>query len=289
MNKLLESPIFIIFTLARLIAAILLVWALARHSFNYYEVLRLVVSGVCLFGIYVAFKFKEVGWAWLFGVLVALFNPIFRIPLQRQTWNVIDVAVAALLLITIFLMKPANGKSEWFEKTDILIRLRRFFIARHMKKLLRLATEAIYSEQFDFNDLARYITDKKNTNLLRAYIVIRVAADTKLGIETQMSDLLEELSSSEPLLRDPESHQSIMEYCKAKAEVSLLKAKIEFTMEQQSAEYSYEWALYHAEKAKKGPLTFREREKLRILANQLHAVECKLEAHMESSESKPIK
>ena len=110
MSNLLKSPIFIIFTLARIIAAILLVWALARHSFNYYQVLRLVVSGVCLFGVYAAFKFKKIDWAWLFGALVMLFNPVFRIPLQRQTWNVIDVAVAVLLLTTIFLMKPATEK-----------------------------------------------------------------------------------------------------------------------------------------------------------------------------------
>lgn len=110
MTNLLKSPIFIIFTLARIVAAILLVWALDRHTYNYYEVLRLVVSGVCLFGVYVSWKFKKLDWAWLFGALVVLFNPLIRIPLQRLTWNVIDVAVAVLLLITIFLMKPAKGK-----------------------------------------------------------------------------------------------------------------------------------------------------------------------------------
>jgi hypothetical protein len=106
MSNFLKSPIFIIFTLARIIAAILLVWSLARHPFNYYEVLKLVVSGVCLFGVYVSFKSKNVDWAWLFGALVVLFNPLFRIPLQRQTWNIIDVVVALFLLATIFLIKP---------------------------------------------------------------------------------------------------------------------------------------------------------------------------------------
>lgn len=110
MNNLLKSPIFITFTATRIIAASLLVWALARHSFNYYELLKLVVSGTCLFGVYVAFTAKKVDWAWLFGALVVLFNPLFPSPLSRQTWNVIDIAAAVLLLATIFLMKPAKEK-----------------------------------------------------------------------------------------------------------------------------------------------------------------------------------
>jgi hypothetical protein len=100
-----KKPLWIIFTITRLVAACFLVWALAKHPYSYFESLRLGVIAVCVFGAYCAWAWKQIGWVWAFGFIAILFNPFVKIALNRQTWNVVDVIVAAFLVLTIFLLK----------------------------------------------------------------------------------------------------------------------------------------------------------------------------------------
>lgn len=104
----------ILFTLTRLACAGMLLWAVApqyfalpRHAYSFFELLRVAVCAVCGLGIYCALQWKRQGWAWAFGVLILLFNPFVKVALGRQTWNIVDVVVAAFLLASIFLLKPA--------------------------------------------------------------------------------------------------------------------------------------------------------------------------------------
>ena len=85
-----NSPLWIIFTLARAAAAFFLVWALARHPYSYFTSLRLGVFAVCIFGAFCAWTWKQIGWVWAFGFLALLFNPFVKIALNRQTWNGVD-------------------------------------------------------------------------------------------------------------------------------------------------------------------------------------------------------
>src|ERR1043165_2270403 len=100
-----KSPEFIIFTLARLAAAGMLVWALSRHLIGYYTILRLVVCVVCIAGLWLAIQWKQVGWAFPFGALALLFHPLVTLRITRPTWNYIDIAVAIYLLLTIPLFR----------------------------------------------------------------------------------------------------------------------------------------------------------------------------------------
>jgi len=95
----LESVAFIC---ARLVAALLLIWALSRHPYSYYIMLRFVVTGVSAYGLYSAIQAKRAGWIWTFGSLVILFNPLFIVALDRRTWTLIDIGVAILFLVSIF-------------------------------------------------------------------------------------------------------------------------------------------------------------------------------------------
>jgi len=115
MKAFLKSPTFILFTLARLGASAMLLWALAPHpynrrSFNYYALLKVVTSAVCLFGVYCATTWKRKEWAWVFGALIVLFNPLFNIPLGRPIWNAIDIVVAIFLFCSIFFFKPFSTR-----------------------------------------------------------------------------------------------------------------------------------------------------------------------------------
>jgi hypothetical protein len=103
-----KKPEFIIFTIARVVASGLLVWALAKHQIGYFTILRLIVCVVCAAGVWLAVQWKQQGWIFPFAALVLLFQPLVTLRITRPTWNYIDVAVAAFLILTIpFFRKSA--------------------------------------------------------------------------------------------------------------------------------------------------------------------------------------
>lgn len=89
------------FSLARLLAAGLLVLALARWPYGYYQLLRWAVCGVGAWGVIEALAAERRGWATVFGALAVLFNPIAPIRFDRDTWRVLDVATAGVLALSI--------------------------------------------------------------------------------------------------------------------------------------------------------------------------------------------
>jgi hypothetical protein len=103
-----EKKEFMGFTIARIIAAILLFLALGRHPYGYYKLLRFVVCGVTVYGVYFATKKEKIAWVWPFGIIAILFNPLIPIYLRRGTWQFIDFAVAILLLISVLVLRKSR-------------------------------------------------------------------------------------------------------------------------------------------------------------------------------------
>ena len=102
----------IIFTIARLIAAGMLAWALVPHPNGYYQVLRVVVSTVCVLGVYCANKWNLHDWILAFGWVVILFNPVYPVPLPVAAWKVIDVVIAIFMVASLFLVTPSSTWSR---------------------------------------------------------------------------------------------------------------------------------------------------------------------------------
>jgi hypothetical protein len=51
---------------------------------------------------------KRVAWAWIFGILAVLFNPLAPIYLQRATWQIIDsAAIGVIVTAAIFFWRPS--------------------------------------------------------------------------------------------------------------------------------------------------------------------------------------
>lgn len=98
----------VIFVLARVVTATLLLWALAKHPIGYYTILRLVTCTVCAYGTYLAMQWKQTGWAFVFGAIAILFQPFIALRMTRQTWTYVDVATAIVLLISIPWLWNAN-------------------------------------------------------------------------------------------------------------------------------------------------------------------------------------
>lgn len=100
------------FVVARVIAAALVLAALGRHPYDFYTIMRWVVCGVCVYGAYAEFEQKHQKWGWTFAIIAVLFNPFAIVRLSRATWAPIDVAVGVVLLVSLFMIRPAKGMSR---------------------------------------------------------------------------------------------------------------------------------------------------------------------------------
>lgn len=93
----------------RVVAAVLLFWALDKHTYDYYVVLRWVTCAVAGYSTYVAIARKQTGWACMLGVIAMMFNPIIPVHLGRSTWAIIDVVSAVVLLVSVMFVRDRGG------------------------------------------------------------------------------------------------------------------------------------------------------------------------------------
>ncbi len=87
--------------LAKLLAAGMLFAALGRHGYDFYTLLRWIACGVCAYTAFQASLTKRNGWLWIFAILALILNPIVPLHFKRETWALVDVAAAVLLLVSI--------------------------------------------------------------------------------------------------------------------------------------------------------------------------------------------
>ena len=93
---------------SRIIAAAMLFWALDDHPYSYFTLLRVVVCGVAVYCAVQANEYDRSSWTWIFGGIAVLFNPIWPIHLDRETWQVVDATVGVVMLVSFFYLKPAK-------------------------------------------------------------------------------------------------------------------------------------------------------------------------------------
>ena len=102
-----------VYKIVRIIAAILLFWALDRHPYSYYTVLRFVVCGVAGYGVFISIQLDKNVLAWILGITAILFNPIVPIHLSRDLWAIIDVAVGLVFIFSLFVLnRPKIAESD---------------------------------------------------------------------------------------------------------------------------------------------------------------------------------
>ena len=98
--------------IAWLVAAGMLVSAaVERHPYSFYTLLRCICCPVFAYSAFVAHEKSRQVWVWIFGVLAVLYNPIFRVHLDRSTWigvNWFTVGVIAVAGIGFWLDKKKS-------------------------------------------------------------------------------------------------------------------------------------------------------------------------------------
>ncbi len=95
---------------ALFIASVFLLLALIDGwQYGFFTILRFVVFASTTYVAYLAYKDKQEGWVWLFGVIAVLFNPFIPVFLTRDVWIIIDFVTALFLLFSIHNLKLGNG------------------------------------------------------------------------------------------------------------------------------------------------------------------------------------
>jgi hypothetical protein len=150
-----------------------------------------------------------------------------------------------------------------------------------MRRSVTIATEALYSEHFDMDDVVRRLANTDNSDqLLLAYLAIQVASNLSGPIcEGDVDYRLQELISAD---QDALSlNKDLAEFGWSQKAHELLNRKTAC----RENKYSYEAAVYQLEKAKKGPSSYEEREKWKHLAAKVAETESKLEACLDEQAS----
>jgi len=86
----------------KFLAIIFLLGALADNPYGYYQFLRWLILFVGAYSAYSAYKLGRTVWAWIFGAIAILFNPIIPFYLSRDAWQIIDVVVAIIFFASLF-------------------------------------------------------------------------------------------------------------------------------------------------------------------------------------------
>jgi len=91
------------------IVAIMLIVALSDNPYDYYTILRWIVCGISAYLAYISYESSQKFWMVLFIITGIVFNPIYPIYLNRETWRYIDIGSAIIFVASIFTLKENNN------------------------------------------------------------------------------------------------------------------------------------------------------------------------------------
>ncbi|MFH1346800.1 MAG: DUF6804 family protein [Spirochaetota bacterium] len=86
----------------KILAILFLLGALGSWPYGYYQLLRWVILGAGAYTAYLAYSNGKNLWAWIFGAIAVLFNPIIPFYFSKDTWQSIDVIVTIIFFISLF-------------------------------------------------------------------------------------------------------------------------------------------------------------------------------------------
>ena len=96
--------------IAWLVAAGMLVSAAVEsHPYSFYTLLRWICCPIFAYSAFAAHERNRMPWVWAFGVLALLYNPLFRVHLDRSTWKGVNwVTVGAIIVAAAVFWRPTS-------------------------------------------------------------------------------------------------------------------------------------------------------------------------------------
>ena len=74
------------------------------YRYGYYNYVRLTVSAVAIYGLYIVGNTDSNLWRYIFAIVLVLYNNIRPIQLKPKTWTVLHVMVLGIIISTFFLI-----------------------------------------------------------------------------------------------------------------------------------------------------------------------------------------
>lgn len=91
----------------------MLLWALnPDNPYGYYILLRWVCCGIFAYLAFQALEHEKQGWVWMLGITALVYNPIFRVHLNRELWSIINVVTIGIAVASIFAFKVKKEKNN---------------------------------------------------------------------------------------------------------------------------------------------------------------------------------
>lgn len=151
--------------------------------------------------------------------------------------------------------------------------MRTLFRKRLLRQLIEMATQALYSEQFDMEFMvARMSRNQTSVASLRAYVAIQTAARlteplTDADVDRAFDAVqLSEAHSESPRFRDIlDVHRELAEHHWSLQHLAILRGKLAH----KSDEYSYEGTIYSVQYSNRGPVSMEERAKYEQVCKQM--------------------
>ena len=83
----------------------MLLWALYPNPYGYYVFLRIICCATFAYLLSQAFVQENNRWAWGFGIIAVVYNPLIPIHLNREIWSVLNLATIGIAVASIFVLK----------------------------------------------------------------------------------------------------------------------------------------------------------------------------------------
>ena len=97
----------------------MLLWALyPGNPYQYYRLLRVVCCGVFVYFAVESIGQKKKQWTWAFGIIAAIYNPLFPLHLTRLIWSSVNIFTICLLLTSPFLVDSKLALRQFARRFD---------------------------------------------------------------------------------------------------------------------------------------------------------------------------
>ena len=100
----------------KIVLAILLFLCLADMPYGYYQIVRfvgLVGFAILAYNAYEKDRFVD---GIIYAGLALLFQPVFKISLGRELWNIVDVIIGVVLLVSVFMKPSVRSDHSWADE-----------------------------------------------------------------------------------------------------------------------------------------------------------------------------
>lgn len=85
--------------------------AFADLPYGYFQLLRLIVTGFSVWVAYALFSGGKKTFGWIFIAIAILYNPLFKIHMERETHQIFNALTAAVTIVEILIWKRSKAQN----------------------------------------------------------------------------------------------------------------------------------------------------------------------------------